>query len=229
MTTRYNILALNPASSKEHDLFYHFLQEAFSHLFQVTISASFPMENSGDFHAVFSDNKDTTIPLPQLIFTNAELNNPDFLSSEGRVDIKQFSTLNQKITSFYLTLSEQVLNHFPFQIRQADYSGHITYHNHQFNGSFFEDDDTQVEPWIYKQLHQSTSPATKHFLLASASADHIYYQTYQAVKNKEGHYIGSIDYIQDIKPILADYLEETAQAIVGWSDVISGPSISDDL
>ncbi|HGN5283293.1 TPA: multidrug transporter, partial [Streptococcus pyogenes] len=33
--------------------------------------------------------------------------------------------------------------------------------------------------------------------------------------------------VQDIKPLLNQYLEETGQAIVGWSDVTSGPSILD--
>ncbi|XCY70531.1 hypothetical protein ABG808_00375 [Streptococcus iniae] len=64
--------------------------------------------------------------------------------------------------------------------------------------------------------------------MPSASLDHIYFQSYYAIRDHQKHYLGSIDIVQDLKPILSQYLDETAQAIVGWSDVTSGPSISDD-
>lgn len=41
--------------------------------------------------------------------------------------------------------------------------------------------------------------------------------------------LGVITFIQDLKPVLASYLNESGQAIVGWSDVTSGPSSSNPI
>ena len=59
--------------------------------------------------------------------------------------------------------------------------------------------------------------------------DHILFQTYQAVKDDSGELLGVITFIQDLKPVLASYLNESGQAIVGWSDVTSGPSSSNPI
>ena len=44
-----------------------------------------------------------------------------------------------------------------------------------------------------------------------------------------GELLGVITFIQDLKPVLASYLNESGQAIVGWSDVTSGPSSSNPI
>lgn len=229
MMKPYNLLALNPNQDAELDLFYELLQEHFSHLFYISISPSFSLEKSSAFHAVIATEENQTIALPHLVFTRAELTNLHLDKSDKLLDLKQFSALNVKVTNFYFAIGNQLLNSYPFQVRLADQDGQIIRHNHQFNGSFFEDDHQEIESWIQKQLAKPNGIDQKHFLLPSASADHIYYQSYYALKDKQGTYLGSLDYVQDIKPILADYLEETAQAIVGWSDVTSGPSISNDF
>lgn len=229
MMNPYNVLALNPNQDAELESLYKTLEEHFSHLFHLTISSTFSMEKSRDFQAVFLPKNDDRLMLPQLIFSTAELSNSHLVYKENLVEMKQFSALNVKLTNFYFTIANQMINAHPFQVRLADQTGTIIRHNHQFNGSFFEDDNLKIESWIQKQLVKPNGIDQKHFLLPSASADHIYYQSYYALKDEQGTYLGSLDYVQDIKPILADYLEETAQAIVGWSDVTSGPSISDDF
>ncbi|MCC9969815.1 hypothetical protein HK345_05185, partial [Streptococcus agalactiae] len=40
--------------------------------------------------------------------------------------------------------------------------------------------------------------------------------------------VGYIEHVHNIKPLLEGYLKESGQAIVGWSDVTSGASISND-
>lgn len=218
---------INPDFPFEKE-FMKMLKSYYSDLFDIIISESSDnhLQNAD---GIFSFQPVKNCDLPLLAFSHNE--NADkgfFVDQELLSDSQTIFKLSQYLNQFYQSIANPIFEHFPFQVRIADKEGRILSHNQQFNGSFFPDQAGRLEPWIYQQLADSERADDKHLLLASASLDHIYFQSYYAVKDTDGHYLGSVDLVQDLKPILSHYLEETAQAIVGWSDVTSGPSLSDD-
>lgn len=105
----------------------------------------------------------------------------------------------------------------------------LIYSNNRSDGSFFsEPEENELPQWVWTSLEQSPENAL-HFQIPTESFDHILFQTYQAVKDDSGELLGVITFIQDLKPVLASYLNESGQAIVGWSDVTSGPSSSNPI
>lgn len=228
MKNRPKILALYQEESSFQKDFFHILAKTYSDLFAIDLA---PLSNDNqlqDYQAIFAFS-DIEKALPLFLFTEMVTSKGFYITEEKVKDGQAILALSSALNQFYQSLNSSLLDAFPFQIRQSDHTGQIIYHNHQFNGSFFPEDDQELEGWIYRQFQTNPQAATKHFLLPTASSDHIYFQSYYGLQDPDGHYIGTLDLVQDLKPILAQYLEETAQAIVGWSDVTSGPSISDDL
>lgn len=208
--------------------FFKTLSSYYSELFEITLAPSSADFNITKYDGIFSFVElETDHP---IFYFSEQLTPKAFFITEGRLKEGQIILeLSSALNQFYQSISQSLWDLFPYQIRLSDKSGNFIYHNHQFNSSFFEDEEENLEAWIYRQFKGSHENQTKHFLLPTASLDHIYFQSYYSLTNKDGHYLGTIDIVQDLKPILAQYLEETAQAIVGWSDVTSGPSISDNL
>lgn len=124
---------------------------------------------------------------------------------------------------------KELIDNLPFRASFYDKNSNLLYSNNQSDGSFFPEDEEETLPqWILEQL-QSSSEKSLHLQVPTDSFDQILMQSYQAIYNQEKEFVGVITYIQDLKPILSSYLKESGQAIVGWSDVTSGASISNHL
>ncbi|MGT2935963.1 multidrug transporter [Streptococcus castoreus] len=217
----------------EDDLQYTFITELsshFPHLFAIKMKDHRHTFNATDwtnYQAIFSFQQHS-IDLPTLYFKCSEVGQ-GFTISKGLFDnAHEILELVQYITQFYQKFDGQFLHYLPLQARLANQDGQIIIDNHGFNGSFFPLTEKQIEPWILDDLKSGTS-INKSFIVPSGSLDHIYMQHYHALKNNQGQVVGVFNTIQDIKPLLSQYLEETGQAIVGWSDVTSGPSITSDI
>jgi len=228
MTLPIKTLALVSNNNAFQKDFFQLINDYYSHLFSLSVIDSIE-ENQLSQYQLILTFEDHSYLIPALRFS-MEVDKDKFTVNESLLaNTETIWRLGQLLSQTYISISELQLDKYPYQLRISDKNGQFTYHNYQFNDSFFLDDSKELESWILRQLQMDKDLAYKHFLLPSASLDHIYVQSFFPLRDKEGNYLGSFDIVQDIKPILADYLEETAQAIVGWSDVTSGPSISDDF
>lgn len=118
------------------------------------------------------------------------------------------------------------LNNLPYRLSFYSPSNHLIYSNQASDGSFFPTDEPQALPdWLWNDTLAAKEKGY-HLEVASDSFEAKLIQTYQAIYDSEKNLLGVITYIQDIQPILASYLESSGQALVGWSDTTSGPSIS---
>ncbi|MGT2906490.1 sodium transporter [Streptococcus dentiloxodontae] len=126
--------------------------------------------------------------------------------------------LNSKAPQDFLTL-------LPYRFSLYDKNLQLIYSNNQSDGSFFPDAEKQELPkWIWEAL-QTAPDKSLHLPVADDAFERILIQTYQALYDNEGVFQGICSYIQDLKPMLNTYLNESGQALVGWSDATSGPSI----
>ena len=124
---------------------------------------------------------------------------------------------------------KDLLAHIPYRASFYDKDLKLIYSNNRSDGSFFsEPEENELPQWVWTSLEQSPEQAL-HFQIPTESFDRILFQTYQAVKDDSGELLGVITFIQDLKPVLASYLNESGQAIVGWSDVTSGPSSTNPI
>lgn len=119
------------------------------------------------------------------------------------------------------------LNLFPYQASFYDKTGKLIYTNGKSDGSIFPSIEEQdLADWIIDAV-QTNSSHQLHLQVPVDAFDRIMMQSYQALFEGE-LFKGVYAYVQDIKPLLSSYLQESGQAIVGWSDVTSGASIAND-
>ncbi len=124
---------------------------------------------------------------------------------------------------------KKLLAHLPYRLSFYDDNLKLIYSNNRYDGSILSEMEAETLPeWIWQSLQQTPEKAL-HFQLPTESFDQIIMQTYQIIYDDSGDLIGVISYHQDLKPLLSNYLTETGQAIVGWSDVTSGASIGNDF
>ena len=124
---------------------------------------------------------------------------------------------------------EELIAHLPYQASFYDNNLSLVYSNNRYDGSVFSKNEVKKLPkWIWQNLHQVPERVI-HLQIPTDSFDAILIQTYQLISDSSGKSLGVITYIQDLKPLLSSYLNETGQAIVAWSDTTSGPSIGNDL
>nr|WP_074595736.1 sodium transporter [Streptococcus gallolyticus] len=124
---------------------------------------------------------------------------------------------------------EELIAHLPYQASFYDNNLSLIYSNNRYDGSVFSKNEVKKLPkWIWQNLHQVPERVI-HLQIPTDSFDAILIQTYQLISDSSGKSLGVITYIQDLKPLLSSYLNETGQAIVAWSDTTSGPSIGNDL
>lgn len=122
-----------------------------------------------------------------------------------------------------------LLAHLPYRASFYDNNLSLIYSNNRYDGSVFSKNEVKKLPkWIWQNLHQ-VPERVLHLQIPTDSFDAILIQTYQLISDSSGKSLGVITYIQDLKPLLSSYLNETGQAIVAWSDTTSGPSIGNDL
>ncbi|MFA9492548.1 hypothetical protein [Streptococcus sp. E17BB] len=137
------------------------------------------------------------------------------------------------LASYLMTVGqpEQLhwLDKLPLHAAITDQDNHLIYHNQKPKDPFFFDEleQTPVEDWLIQEVLTKPEHAV-HLLLPATSFDQILIQSYQGLYDNN-QFQGIFQQVQDIKPMLASYLAETGQAIVGWSDTTSGASIKNNL
>lgn len=140
----------------------------------------------------------------------------------------ELMTLTWDISHFITSLNQPSLDQLPLHIALTNSTNQVTYHNGRPKDPFLPSDIDQapVEDWIIQEI-QTRPDHTVHLLLPSLSFDQILMQSYQGLY-QGSQLTGVFQQVQDIKPLLASYLQETAQTIVGWSDTVSGASLKND-
>lgn len=146
-------------------------------------------------------------------------------------DLKSWDSLTSLALAKKLTqlASQLPLDQLPLHLAISDQTNQLVYHNGRPKDPFLFDDLDQepVEDWIVQALKTKPGEAV-HLLLPAISFEQILVQSYQGLWQGQ-EFKGIVQQVQDIKPLLASYLKETGQAIVGWSDTTSGASIKNDL
>lgn len=169
----------------------------------------------------------------QLVLTNPPI--PDLASHHLPVDLTpdqltqaELVNLIWSISQFVSSTDQLPLDQLPLHIALTDQANQITYHNGKPKDPFLplDTDPEPVPDWIIKEMKTRPDHAV-HLLLPSISFEQILIHSYQGLYD-QGQFKGIFQQVQDIKPILASYLKETGQALVGWSDTVSGASIKND-
>lgn len=140
----------------------------------------------------------------------------------------QLVKLTWDISQFVVNLNQPKLDQLPLHLALTNQDNQITYHNGRPKDPFLPL-DLEPEPvpdWVMTEVASRADHAV-HLLLPSISFDQILIQSYQGLYD-QGQFQGIYQQVQDIKPMLASYLKETGQALVGWSDTVSGASIKTD-
>ncbi|KPJ23127.1 hypothetical protein [Streptococcus phocae] len=220
------ILALIESGNAHQQTFFNSLSHHFDNLFHIEISDQLESHALEQADAIFSFES-LSIQLPILYFSETGQTKGFDTSGPLMIDSHRLLKLTKYLTVFYQSLETNFLRYLPLQVRLADSSGEILWTNNQFDGTFFSEDTSKIEDWVIQDLKE-TPHGSRVFFLPSGSLDHIYVQHYQALHGPSDQFLGVYDQTLDFKPLLKHYLEETGQAIVGWSDVTSGPSISND-
>lgn len=136
--------------------------------------------------------------------------------------------LTWDISQFVVSLNQPKLDQLPLHLALTNQDNQITYNNGRPKDPFLPL-DIEPEPvpdWVIREVTSRADHAV-HLLLPSISFDQILIQSYQGLYD-QGQFQGIFQQVQDIKPMLASYLKETGQALVGWSDTVSGASIKND-
>lgn len=131
------------------------------------------------------------------------------------------------------------LNSMPLELTYADSNNQFLYYNHMLDA---EDMLAKRSPnqvgsalaechpertysgvaWVIQQLRSGKQDQVKVHV-PTHGPDKFVVHTYQAMHDADGHYAGINEYIQDIKPIVDWYLEQTGQQLTGGDvDAVSG-------
>ncbi|TWS99279.1 sodium transporter [Streptococcus cuniculipharyngis] len=123
--------------------------------------------------------------------------------------------------------SKSFLDYLPWRVSFFAPDGQLIYSNGRADGSFFflDEDIPPLEDWILQDL-KASSTGVLHLPLSLESFDQKIVQSFQTLYDDQKNLIGIFQYTQEISDLLASYLEDSGQALVGWSDVTSGASIS---
>ena len=101
-----------------------------------------------------------------------------------------------------------LLNHLPYKLAAYDAQGNFLYDN------------------MSEVLASSTKE--RSYQIPTDSFDQVLIQTYQAAIDNEGKVLGFWETIYDLKQPLKTYLDNSAQALVAWSDATSGASFKEE-
>ena len=104
-----------------------------------------------------------------------------------------------------------LLNHLPYKLAAYDAQGNFLYDNGGADGSFFPRESENLPDWIMSEV------------LASPTKE----RSYQ-IPDKDGNVLGFWETIYDLKQPLKTYLDNSAQALVAWSDATSGASFKEE-
>lgn len=135
--------------------------------------------------------------------------------------------VSKDIHQFIQQTSKSFLDYLPWRVSFFAPDGQLIYSNGRADGSFFflDEDIPPLEDWILQDL-KASSTGVLHLPLSLESFDQKIVQSFQTLYDDQKNLIGIFQYTQEISDLLASYLEDSGQALVGWSDVTSGASIS---
>lgn len=152
-----------------------------------------------------------------------------------------------KLNRGLLTVDQ--LNHFlnsmPAELTFADSNNQFLYYNYKFEAEemLASRSPEQVGnplakchpeqaysnvAWVIQQLRTGKEDVVRTHV-PTHGPDKFVVHSYQAIRDEEGNYIGINEYVQDIKPIIDWYLEQTGQQLVGGNvDSVSGATTKVD-
>ena len=120
-----------------------------------------------------------------------------------------------------------LLNHLPYKLAAYDAKGNFLYDNGGADGGFFPRAPENLPDWIMSEVLAS-STKERSYQIPTDSFDQVLIQTYQAAIDNEGKVLGFWETIYDLKQPLKTYLDNSAQALVAWSDATSGASFKEE-
>ncbi|MCU9533210.1 hypothetical protein [Streptococcus sp. CSL10205-OR2] len=187
--------------------------------------------DKGNYSGLLSFTKINT-SLPTLLFSEK----PDIFKtiyianvSQAFSDVANVLLISNGLYLFLNGLKNNLLDYLPFNLSIYDENNQLTYTNHRPDNEFSIESKTNetIDNWIVTELSKSSSDSFS-LTIPTMSSEKILIHHYQALKDINNEYKGMSQSVLDIKPILENYLNETGQAIVPWSDVTSGASIKSD-
>lgn len=120
-----------------------------------------------------------------------------------------------------------LLNHLPYKLAAYDPQGNFLYDNGGADGSFFPREPENLPDWIVSEVLASPTKE-RSYQIPTDSFDQVLIQTYQAAIDNEGNILGFWETVYDLKQPLKTYLDNSAQALVTWSDATSGASFKEE-
>ena len=120
-----------------------------------------------------------------------------------------------------------LLNHLPYKLAAYDTQGNFLYDNGGADGSFFPREPENLPDWIMSEVLASPTKE-RSYQIPTDSFDQVLIQTYQATIDNEGKILGFWETVYDLKQPLKTYLDNSAQALVAWSDATSGASFKEE-
>lgn len=131
------------------------------------------------------------------------------------------------------------LNSMPLELTYADSNNQFLYYNHMLDAEDMLADRTPDQvgsplgachperthsgvSWVIQQLRTGKQDqVTVH--VPTHGPDKFVVHNYKALRDEDGNYVGINEYVQDIKPLIDWYLEQTGQELTGGStDATSG-------
>ncbi len=217
-----NLLCLYQADHPDETHFFQQVAQHFDDLFQIVVLEKTKEVSWSDYQGILSL---TNQPYPLPVCSLA-----DFHLETIWEDPLALLALQKKLLHFYSTIQYSPLDDLPFHFSYCDLKGRVLYDNLKSDTGFaaFGSEAQDIEDWLIADLEQS-STHTLHFQIPNDSFDQILMQTYEMLYDAKGAPRGILQQVQDIRPLLNSYLENSGQAIVGWSDVTSGASIKNNL
>ncbi|MGT2738432.1 hypothetical protein [Streptococcus pantholopis] len=227
------ILALIPENNRQTaETFFTELAEGFSYLFRLELdnaSAHVSHKNS-QYDGVFTFSE-IDCPLPTLKFTTKAAENQQtfFVDRTCFTNPKTVLSLTRYLTEFYQKIQPDILSYLPYRISFFDQSHRLVYSNHKPESSLpLSDVDSpkKLDEALIQELNDEEI-SSLHFPVAESVFDQILIQSYQKLYDRQNQLIGTLESVHNFKPVLSAYLKETGQALVGWSDTTSGPSVTE--
>lgn len=209
-------------SNQAEKTFLNHLSEFYNGLFHFELLSETDIE--GDNNTPFLGFKKFLHHSNCLLFSFED--NESFITARSPENwtFEYIKDLNHHLFEFNNKITNDLLKYFPNDLIFQDKNGNqICKH---CPNTLFPDLES-IDEWLISELIHSND-GQKHFLEADDSFDRIMMQSYYLLKDDSNEVNGYAYQKQDIKPILKSYLDETAQALVGWSDVVSGASIKND-
>ncbi|MBJ8349426.1 hypothetical protein [Streptococcus zalophi] len=173
------------------------------------------------------------VDLPSLLFSNQPINDNEniYISniSEAFTNPESILLISNKLFLFVNKLQKNSFNYLPFNFSVYDANDRLDYSNDKTDNEFSIESQPKekIEDWIVEEVKNSPSHSFT-LTIPTMSSEKILIQHFQGLYDKNQRYHGVLQNVFDLKPILENYLNETGQAIVPWSDVTSGASIKND-